>query len=395
MPKAIIIIPTYNEAKTIEKTLFAIDDQQSKLPQGWKLEVLIVDDSSPDGTAKVVEKVAQKLSYVKLFSNSKKSGLGGAYLRGMEQAFYKHGADVVFEFDADLSHDPKRIPEFLTKIDQGYDMVLGSRYIRGGSIPDDWGLHRKFLSVFGNIFIMAVLTDFRIRDWTTGYRAIKKEVYESVKDELTGERFSGYTFQIGFLHKAVRKGFKIAEVPLNFIDRTEGESKLGTEYIKNTLMYILKVRIKELLNHRAFKFVMVGGIGALIQLSSLHFYRYLIPVDHFAFMTKYQEAYLLSVETAIVSNFILSNLWTFADRKLELIQIPLKFIQFNLASAGSIIIQLILATLGEKYIGLFTVFTLPIVNISFDTGFFFAIMGILVGMFWNFFAYSKIVWRKK
>ena len=237
MKKAVIIIPTYNEAKTIEKTLWAIDEMMESIDPTWKLEVLVVDDSSPDGTGNIVKKVSQQLKYVQLFTNVKKSGLGGAYLKGMEESFSHLKADVIFEFDADLSHDPSKIPEFLKKIDEGYDLVLGSRYIPGGSIPQNWGFYRKFLSVIGNLFIMTVLTDFRIRDWSSGYRAISKKVYDAVKDEMGEDRFSGYTFQIGFLHKSIRKGFKVVEVPFHFVDRTEGESKLGTEYIKNTLMY--------------------------------------------------------------------------------------------------------------------------------------------------------------
>ena len=109
------------------------------------------------------------------------------------------------------------------------------------------------------------MTNFRIHDWTTGYRAIRKEVYEAVKDDLNQDRFFGYTFQIGFLHKAIRKGFKITEEPIHFIDRTRGESKLGTEYIKNTLLYIFKARWLELTSWRFFKFAVVGGTGFLLQ----------------------------------------------------------------------------------------------------------------------------------
>lgn len=395
MAKAIIIIPTYNESGNIEKTLTAIDSVRTTLDKNWKLEVLVVDDNSPDGTADIVKKLSKKFTYVSLLNNPRKSGLGGAYLKGMHKAFEEMNADVIFEFDADLSHDPRKIPQFLKKIDQGYDLVLGSRYIEDGGIPDNWGVHRKFLSIVGNWVIMLILTNFQIRDWTTGYRAIRKSVYESVKKEMASDRFSGYTFQIGFLHKAVRRGFKVAEVPFQFVDRTYGESKLGAEYIKNTLMYILKVRIQEIMKLRAFKFVMVGGLGALIQLSSLHFYRYLIPVNHVPWLTAFQEATLLSIETAIISNFILSNLWTFADRKLTLAQIPVKFLQFNLTSMGSLLIQFLISSGGERFIGLFTVVKLPIVNIEFDTGFFYAVIGILTGMFWNFFAYSKIIWRKR
>jgi dolichol-phosphate mannosyltransferase len=295
-------------------------------------------------------------------------------------------ADVVFEFDADLSHDPQKLHEFLAKIDEGYDLVLGSRYISGGSIPNDWGWNRKFLSVVGNLVIMLVLTDFRIRDWTTGYRAIRKKVYDSIQEEMHSDRFSGYTFQIGFLHKTVRKGFKVAEVPINFVDRVNGHSKLGSEYIKNTLLYIMKVRIKEILEHRLFKFIVVGSFGAVVQLGSLSIFRKFFP---------YQLSYFFSVEMAVISNFIWSNLWTFSDRKLSPAQLPGKFIQFNLASAGSIVIQQVLAFAGETYIGFISLFTLPIINFEVDTGLMYAVLGILLGMFWNFFAYSKIIWKRK
>jgi dolichol-phosphate mannosyltransferase len=385
MKKAVIIIPTYNEAGTIEKTLWAIDEVIPNI-NNWEMEVLIVDDSSPDGTGKVVTEVGKKIPYVHLFTNAKKAGLGGAYLKGMAQAFGKMGADVIFEFDADLSHDPKKLPELLAKIDEGYDLVLGSRYVRGGSIPQDWGIHRKFLSVVGNVMIAAILTDFSIHDWTAGYRAITKKVYESVKDEMTGDSFAGYTFQIGFLHKTRRKGFRVAEVPIKFVDREVGESKLGMEYIKNTLLYITKVRINELIHHRLFKFIVVGGIGAVLQLSSLQLFRRFFP---------YQISYFLSVELAVLSNFIFSNIWTFADKAIGAAQIPFKFLQFNLTSFGSILIQQVLAFITENYIGLFALFTLPIISMEVDTGLVSAVVGILLGMFWNFFAYSRIIWRKK
>jgi len=327
---------------------------------------------------------------LELLINPKKAGLGGAYLKGMEYAFGKMKADLAFEFDADLSHNPERIPDFLKKIDQGYDLVLGSRYIKGGSIPKDWGLHRKFLSIFGNLFINILMFDFSIRDWTTGYRAIKKEVYEAVHPELHSEQFSGYTFQIGFLHKALRKGYKIAEVPFHFVDRVIGKSKIGPEYIKNTLIYLMKVRINELLNNRIVKFVIVGGLGALIQLIALQLFR--IP---FSTETNFVVASFLAIETAIISNFILSNTWTFNDRKLKAKEIPLNFLKFNISSGGSILIQTIVALIGSRAIGLIDLFTLPIINLVIDTGMVYTAVGILIGMFWNFFAYNTFIWKNK
>jgi len=389
MQKAIVIIPTYNERDNIAKTIESLVRVFVGV-KNWRMKVLVVDDSSPDGTAEVVKGLQKKYSFVELLINKKKSGLGGAYLSGMNQAFNELGADVVFEFDADLSHDPKKIPAFLKKIEQGYDFVLGSRYIKGGSIPENWGLHRKFLSIFGNLFINVIMFDFSIRDWTTGFRAIKKEVYLAVEKELHSERFSGYTFQIGFLHKTIRKNFKVTEVPFQFKDRVLGNSKIGPEYIKNTLIYLMKVRIKEILAMRVVRFAIVGAFGAMVQLIALQLWRTLFSSEK-----NFVIANFLSIETAVVSNFIWSNLWTFKDRRLKRNQIPLSFVTFNLSSAGSILIQSIIAYITPITIGLKPVFTLPIINYVIDTGVISAVIGILIGMFWNFFAYNTFIWKKK
>ncbi|MBT4124142.1 MAG: glycosyltransferase family 2 protein [Candidatus Pacebacteria bacterium] len=383
--KALVIIPTYNELENIEKTIIEVF-KNLKSVKNWNCGILVVDDTSPDKTYELVKKLQKKFSKLELLINKKKAGLGGAYLKGMEYAFGKLKADLVFQFDADLSHDPTKIPLFFEKIDQGADLVLGSRYISGGSIPADWGLHRKFLSVVGNLVVRTVLTNFSVSDWTTGYRAVTKKVYQAVHKELAGDQFSGYTFQIGLLNKTVRKGFSIAEIPFHFKDRTFGKSKIGPEYIKNTLEYIMKVRLQDLLKSRILKFVIVGGIGALTQLTTLQGWRTIFP---------YQLAFFLAIEGAVLMNFILSNLWTFSDRKLKPTQYPAKFLQFNLASGGSILIQQAIAFLGETFVGLFALFTLPIINLNIDTGMMYAVGGILIGMFWNFFAYNKFIWKKK
>ncbi len=385
MKRAVVIVPTYNERENVTKLIPWLTKVFSEIKH-WEMEILIVDDTSPDKTYEVVEQLQKEYRHLHLLLNKNKAGLGGAYLRGMEHAFTALKADVAFQFDADLSHDATKIPLFLAKIDEGYDFVLGSRYIKGGSIPNNWGLDRKFFSVVGNLIIMFVFTHFAIRDWTTGFRALKREVYEAVGKELTGERFSGYTFQIGFLHKALRKGFKITEVPFHFVDRTIGESKLGAEYIKNNLMYIFKVRFQEIKEHRIFKFVVVGGTGALIQLLALSLYRQFL---------NYEVASFFAIESAVVSNFILNNVWTFADRKVEVSQLPASFVTFNLASAGSIVIQYAVALGGKLLFGLPTLFMIPFLGKAFDAGQLYAILGILIGMFWNFFAYNKFVWTKK
>lgn len=385
MKQAIVIIPTYNERLTIEKTLTAVLEVFKSI-QTWEMGILVVDDTSPDKTYELVKEFGVKHPQVHLLVNKLKSGLGGAYLKGMDYAFNQLKADAVFEFDADLSHDPTKIPLFLASLDKGNQMVLGSRYIKGGSIPPEWGWHRKLLSIGANFIIPLILTDFRVKDWTSGYRAITKEVYEAVQPFLQGERFSGYAFQIGFLYYALKLGFKVdPNIAYHFKDREVGVSKIGPEYIKNTLEFVVKMKVKEILNHKIFKFVVVGGLGALIQLITLQLWRQVSP---------YEVATFLSIECAVISNFVLNNLWTFADAKLKAQQIPAKFIQFNLASAGSIVIQYIIAVVGKYTIGLHDLFIVPVVSKAIDTGLVFAVVGILVGMVWNFFAYTKFIWNK-
>jgi len=384
MKTGIVIIPTYNERENIQKVVPALEDIFKKAPN-WDLGILVVDDTSPDKTYDAVMDLQKKYKNLHLFVNKKKSGLGGAYLKGMDQAFHHLNADVVFEFDADLSHDPLKIPEFLKKIDEGYDMVLGSRYIAGGGIPQDWGWHRKLLSVWGNFFINVVLADFRIRDWTGGYRAITKPVYDAVIKDMQSERFTGYTFQIGFLHKAVQRNFKIAEVPFHFVDRTIGESKMGMDYIKNSLIFILKVRAKDIMSNRLFKFVVVGGLGATIQFIALFL---------FSKVTSFLVADFFAIEIAILSNFLINNSWTFSDRKLRLAEYPIHFLKFNIASAGSIIIQLIVAFVGKSLFGTGNLFFIPVVGTGFSLKYVYAGVGILLGMIWNFFAYNTFIWRK-
>lgn len=386
MHKVVIVIPTYNEAGNVIPTTEALAKVFKKC-LGHNMHILFVDDNSPDGTSKVIERLMKKYPFVHILNNKHKGGLGHAYKKGFVVAIDKYKADIVFEFDADLQHDPGIIPAMLTSIDLGSDLVLGSRYIKGGGIPESWPWYRKFLSVVGNLYIRVVMGNFKVHDWTTGYRAIRTTLITDILKTMNNAAFEGYTWQIGFLVKTIQKGYKVTEVPFVFRDRTEGNSKLGPEYIINTMRYIMKVRLSEIVNSRVFKFVIVGGLGSLIQFSFLYLYRGMV--------SSYQLAVFMAIETAVVCNFTLSNLWTFADRQLKPIQIPGKFLQFNLASAGSILIQQTVAFIGEKTIGLIPLFAIPLINLPVDTGVMYAVAGILIGMFWNFFAYSHFVWKKK
>lgn len=393
MQRVVIVIPTYNEAGNVTPTTHALAKIFKQCP-AYDMHILFVDDNSPDGTSKVVDGLIKKYSFVHILNNKRKGGLGHAYKKGFAVATGKYRADILIQFDCDLQHDETIIPAMLLDLEQGSDLVLGSRYIPGGSIPEHWPLYRKFLSVMGNWFIRFTMLNFQVHDWTTGFRAIKREVALQILPNLANSAFNGYTYQIGFLVKTIQNGYKVSEVAFHFRDRLEGESKLGPEYIFNTMRYIMKVRLSQIIHHRIFKFVMVGGLGSLVQLIALTIYRLFI-LSGVGFMSAYQLSLILAIETAIVSNFTWNNLWTFADRKLKPTQIPGKFLQFNLASGGSIVIQFVIATIGERFIGLFDLVKLPFINFNIDTGLIYAMVGILIGMFWNFFAYNRLIWKKK
>lgn len=233
-----VIIPTYNEKNNISKIIKKIYDLKIK-----NLQILVVDDSSPDGTSEIVKKLQKKHKNLFLKINKEKKGLGKAYMVGMEHAITSLNSDILVEMDADLSHDPKILPKMLSYIPE-YDFILGSRYINGGSIPKDWAIYRKFISYFGNL-IFRITLSMKIKDWTTGYRVIKSKVYKKIRDELDNEMFYGYTFQAGFLYKSFKQGFKIKEYPLKFKDRKNGHSKIQSiDYIIKNLIFIFKTRFK-------------------------------------------------------------------------------------------------------------------------------------------------------
>lgn len=370
--RIVLISPTYNERENVGPVIEALEEVFKKTPQ-HDLHILIVDGNSPDGTAEVVREKAQKYPNVHLFLEKKKAGLGAAYLFGMDEAFNRMGADAILEFDCDFSHDPQKVPEFLAKLEEGADIVIGARYMKGGSIPTDWGWHRKLLSVCGNLFIRVMMLRLDVYDWTTGYRGVKKWLYEAIKDEMTD--FRGYTFQISFLHKSLQHGAKVGQVPINFVDRKYGQSKMGPEYIKNALLFVVRTRLTDLWRWQFFRVCLVGGVGFVVQTILFWFLKW---VGHFSSTL----AVVVSGEAAIASNFILNNLWTFRDRRLEGGQILPKFIQFNFVSCGSLIIQGATMFFGERIIGQGFWATNALL-----------ITGILLGLVWNFTLYKKVIWK--
>ena len=223
MQTACVVIPTYNEAENISILLDKIFLVTKSIKQ-WDLHILVVDDSSPDGTADVVKKSMKEHKKLHLLNGSKQ-GLGVAYIRGFTHAIKTLNPAVLFEMDADFSHPPELIPTFLKRIEEGSDFVVGSRYIKGGATPD-WNFKRKLISRGGNLFARIIAGLSKVHDCTSGYRAIKVSLLKKI--DLNNLGAKGYSFQMNLLYEAVVQKAKISEIPLIFRDRTKGESKMKT-----------------------------------------------------------------------------------------------------------------------------------------------------------------------
>jgi dolichol-phosphate mannosyltransferase len=211
-----ICLPTYNERENLEPMLRALGDV---LPNGGR--VLVVDDSSPDGTGQLADELSATLGYVDVLHRPHKEGLGRAYLAGFERAL-ADGAELVLEMDCDFSHDPRDVPRLLEEA-ESVDLVLGSRYVEGGRV-ENWGALRRFVS-FGGSLYARVLLGVGIRDLTGGFKCYRRAVLETI--DLTAVTSSGYAFQIETTYRALRSGFRVAEIPITFADREIGSSKMS------------------------------------------------------------------------------------------------------------------------------------------------------------------------
>lgn len=232
MSKSVVIIPTYNEIENVEKmvrTVFSLSRE---------LELLIVDDGSPDGTAVKVKEL-QKEYPGKLHIEERKGklGLGTAYIHGFKWALAR-GYDFIFEMDCDFSHNPADLPRLLEACEKGADVAVGSRYCKGGSVSN-WPIGRILMSYFASVYVRMVLW-IPVKDTTAGFKCYRRKVLETI--ELDKIRFMGYAFQIEMKYKAYKKGFKIVEVPIVFIDRVLGVSKMSTKIFKEAFLGVLQMR---------------------------------------------------------------------------------------------------------------------------------------------------------
>ncbi|MFC1728894.1 polyprenol monophosphomannose synthase [candidate division KSB1 bacterium] len=235
--KTLVIIPTYNESENISRIIDAV------LPVADGIEVLVVDDNSPDGTADIVKEKISSSRSIHLLKREGKKGLGTAYVAGFKYAI-ENGFDYVFEMDADFSHDPKEIPHFLRAIEH-YDLVLGSRYIHGVNVVN-WPLKRLILSYGANMYTR-IITGLPVMDSTGGFKCFRRSVLEAI--DLDRIRSNGYAFQIEMTFKAWKKGFRIKEIPIVFVDRVEGTSKMSKKIIREAVIMVWKLRLFSMLKN--------------------------------------------------------------------------------------------------------------------------------------------------
>jgi dolichol-phosphate mannosyltransferase len=236
--RACVCLPTYNERENLEPMLRALAGVL-----GPDDRVLVIDDNSPDGTGEIADRLAGELSFVDVLHRERKEGLGPAYLAGFHRALAE-GAELILEMDCDFSHDPQDVPR-LIEATRDADIALGSRYVRGGAIRN-WGLVRRFVSFGGSTYARVVLAS-SLHDLTGGFKCFRRRVLETI--DLDAVTAKGYAFQIEVTYRALRAGFRAVEVPITFVDRAHGGSKMSRSIVLEAIWRVPLLRVAALRGH--------------------------------------------------------------------------------------------------------------------------------------------------
>jgi dolichol-phosphate mannosyltransferase len=367
------IIPTFNEKENIGRMIETIFRIGAKYPR-WHTFVLVVDDHSPDGTAKVVETYKKKNPRIFLLTKQKE-GLGKALIMGYEYAVRKLKADVVVPNDADFQWDPNDYPKLITKIEEGYDVAVASRHVPGGKVVG-WNWFRILNHEISNTFLAWFVAGVHeVRDHAGNFKAIRVHgILDRVK--LTSMKNAGFSFQLHILYELSKTHARFVEVPSSFRERRFGRSKIGLNryYVRDVLEYLRSSCIIRMdRNSSFFKYCFVGVVGFFIQavISKL-----LIMVN-----INPGVAVTIGAEGAIVSNFVINNMWTFSHKKIAGSSLIGKFLQFNGVSIGSMLIQGAVVGIGTQVFGKDAWFLLMV----------FAIIFVVIP--YSYFMYSRFIWK--
>ena len=360
-----VVLPTYNEAGNIHKTLEKIFLNQAIL-HNYKLSVLVVDDNSPDNTSAIVQDLIPKYSRLNLISGEKK-GLGDAYKRGINFALKNLSADLIIQMDADGQHDPGLIPKFID-LAKDHDVVIGSRFVEGASTPY-FSSYRLLLSKVGNFLVRYLGGAYVLRDCTSGYRVINRELLE--KCQFSSFPTRGYSFQSWLICELLRQGAVIKESPIVFARRLTGESKLTLIDQLEFLLNIVKIRFNN--SEDFLKYCLVGSSGVLVNLGMYYYLTRIVSLP-ITFSSP------IAIEVSIISNFFLNNFWTFKARPTKK-SLQIRMLNFHLVAGFAGIVNYLFFLVLVYLVNIFDILAV--------------VLGIAVGIIFNYAGNSLWTFRKE
>ncbi len=394
--RIIVNIPTYNEEENIEEVIKKVLAQSGKL-DGADLHVLISDSHSPDKTGEIVKRISQTNPRVH-YLDVKERGLGVGLIKGHRFAIDRLKADILAQMDGDMSHDPSTLPQMVSYLQNGYDLVNGSRLMKGGKNLLGW--HRRLFTLGSAIYCKLAWGTFKITEFTTSYRVFTRNLFEKINLKQVPWKSKTYIIQPTFLYAAIEAGAKIKEVPIIFTDRKKGYSKAKVVgYTLDVLIFGLKVRIKK--SKILIKFLMVGTISYFINAIALGLLAdgkiynikllsgpilfFLPPLGEgpkigFAYVDQVFVASVISTELAIMFNFFAHENWTFRDRSHKGAWYRRLF-KFNFSSIASPIISVISIQIFVHYLNLDKQIGLAV--------------GVLIGLFFNYTINMLWIWKEK
>jgi dolichol-phosphate mannosyltransferase len=340
MNRVVIVMPVWNEAENVKEMISVLLSKEFPKIKA-DMNLLLVDNHSTDGTEKIVTEASEKYKNVHIIQQDK-PGLGWAYVRGMQYAMKELKADAILEMDGDFQHPPRFVKPMVEAYLNGADYCIGSRYIKGGSVPSEWALPRKAVSFFGNLFIRLVLVNFKIHDLTTGFRLTRvRGVLDQIDLESLRE-LNRFAYKVDLLYRSLKKSKKTVEVPLEFAARTKEKSKFNWKEMVSTFKVAIILGIYDKI--RFIKFGIVGFVGFLVNYAGIEIFK------KFGLSTYF--ATLIGTEMAIISNFIFNNIWTFKDKVLtKWTDVIPQFVKFNLSSFFAVIVQPLIVTGATKLFG--------------------------------------------
>ncbi len=371
--KVVIVIPTYNERENIESLIPTLASSVVRVIKNHNIDVLVVDGNSPDGTSDCIKKLSEEYSFLHLLTEKEKKGIGAAYINGFKYAMENMGADIIVEMDGDHQHKPEDLVPMLKAFDEGYDYVIGSRYVAGGSIPKEWAFYRKFLSIGGNLFTKLMLGIFNVHDFTTGYKISRVKDFVD-KIDLDTVNSNSFAYKMDLLFRMHKLGARIIEVPITFGLRDRGDSKIERDTMFDSLRVVLLLRLNESKNF--IRFFITGLVGLFVDTGLFTALRY------FQLVSSLSSA--ISGFIAMTTTYTINNLWSFNDRKLNGLKKNLvSFLVYFGFSYVPIAFRSWLIAFSIRQYG-----DTPLVAYSAFS------IGVLLGLIWNYTVYSRVIWKK-